>query len=534
MSTVSIQPSTEYRNLPLGQLQESPTNPRRRFDEHSLEELADSFHTHGVLQPLLVRAITDERYEVIAGARRYRAAKLAELAEVPVRVVTLSDAECVETQLVENIQREGVHPLEEAFAFHALLHMDGLNYDIQSLAAKAGKSAAFVAQRLRLTELLPSIADAFLADKIGVGHALEIAKLPHSQQERAFEAAFRPVYSGSVQTEVLLPLRDFTAWVGQNILLALDSVPFDKNDATLLPDAGSCAECPKRTGYNTLLFGEVRRDSCSDSACFSAKLGKHIEREIAAKPKLIQISSGWSSRAEGTVLGRGRYVTLSLSAKKNGKEPRSPYQKPCKHMAEAIVVEGTERGQTVKVCAEPNCAVHFADRRTPSPEQIAKEREQRRKALEQQKLETTVRHRVLAEVLKQVSAPLERQSLSLVAMHMLNRLEPLHRESIARRHKMVDGSGSEVSYPMVQKGLFRLLRQLDESGLSKLLIEVALLSAADAHSTEAAEPLMSAAKQYKVDIGKVRKAVEHEFAAKRAKLAAKRKATAKPAPRSAA
>jgi ParB family chromosome partitioning protein len=141
------------------------------------------------------------------------------------------------------------------------------------------------------------------------------------------------------------------------------------------------------------------------------KAWQHMEREVAAKPRLIQISTNWGSRSEGAVLGRNRYGTLSLSTKKNAKQPRSPYQKPCKHMAEAILVESTERGQTVKVCAEPNCAVHFADRRTTNPEQLAKEREQRRTTMEQQKLEVTVRDCVLAEVLKQVSAPLERHGL---------------------------------------------------------------------------------------------------------------------------
>src|SRR6266849_1609155 len=190
----TVQNSNESRNLPVAQLQASTTNPRRRFDEHSLAELAFSFQAQGVLQPLLVRTIEDEKYEVIAGARRLRAAKLAALEEVPVRVVELSDAACVETQLVENIQRENAHPLEEAFAFHGLLHTDGLQYNIASLAAKTGKSPTFVATRLRLVELHPSIAEVFLADEIGVGHALEIAKLPQQEQQRAFDAAFHTAW----------------------------------------------------------------------------------------------------------------------------------------------------------------------------------------------------------------------------------------------------------------------------------------------------------------------------------------------------
>ena len=100
--------NNEYRNLPLTQLQESPTNPRRRFDERSLNELAESFKAQGILQPLLARSFEKDTYEVVAGARRFRAAKLAALNEVPVRIVELSDAAVRESQLTENLLREDV------------------------------------------------------------------------------------------------------------------------------------------------------------------------------------------------------------------------------------------------------------------------------------------------------------------------------------------------------------------------------------------------------------------------------------------
>jgi ParB family transcriptional regulator, chromosome partitioning protein len=516
----------EYRNLPLAQLQESPTNPRRRFDEHSLNELAASFTAQGVLQPLLVRAVGDDKYEVIAGARRLRAAKLAVLKDVPVRIVALSDSDCVVAQLVENIQREGVHPMEEALAFDALLRLESPRYDVAAVAQKAGKSPAFVAQRQRLVELIPSIAEAFLADQIGVGHALEIAKLPQTQQEKAFDAAFRSVWHGGKDTRVAIPLRDFTAWIEQNILLSLDKVPFDKNDATLVPEAGSCADCPKRTGFNTLLFGDManHHDCCSDAGCFNHKLGKFVEQQIAGKLKLVQITTAHGAGSNG-ILPRNRYVTLQLTNPAKSKQPLSPFQKPCKHMADAIVVDGVERGRTTKVCAEPTCSVHFADRRAPDPAQLAKEREQRRKELEKRKLEITIRHRTLAEVLRKVGAPLDRADLVLIANAMLERTEPLRRETLARRHKMVDGSTSEVTYPQVQKGLARLLRQLDESGLSKLIVEIVLLGSAESASQEETDVLTTTAKRHRVDVAKVRATVVAEFAARQAKVAANQKKT---------
>ena len=512
--------TSEYRNLPLAQLQESLTNPRRRFNERAMEELAANVTTQGIVQPLVVRTIEDSKFEVVAGARRFRAAQLASLKEVPVIVRVLSDAAVRELQLTENLLREDVHPYEEALALQGLLQLEGAHYDVTSIASRLGKSPAYITTRIHLTELEPSIAEAFLAGQIGVGHALEIAKLPQAKQQQAFDGAFRAVWNGGKESRVVLPARDFIAWIEQNILLSLDSVPFDKSDATLVPESGSCAECPKRTGFNTLLFGEMsQRDQCTDAACLNNKVGRFVEREIEAKPKLVQITTNHGTRGDGAVLPRNRYVALQLTNPAKSKQPLSPYQKPCKHMVEAIVMDGAERGHTVKVCAEPTCAVHFADRasKAPDPAQLAKEREERRKELEKRKLETTVRHRTLAEVLRKVSAPLDRADLVLIANTMLEKTEPLRREALARRHKMVDGQMSEVTYPQVQKGLQRLWRQSDESGLSKLIVEIALLGCVDSASQDEADVLLSTAKRHRIDVAKVRKTVEAEFAAKQAK-----------------
>jgi ParB family chromosome partitioning protein len=480
------------------------------------------------LQPLLVREIEEDKYEVVAGARRLRAAKLAALEEIPARIVVLSDIEVLECQLIENGQRENVHPIEEGFAYKAMLAAEGAHYDIARIASKIGRNQTYVATRLRLTELIPSIAEAFLADQIGTGHALEIAKLPPSEQQRAFDAAFRTVWSGSKESRVLLPVREVTAWIEQNILLSLETVPFDKSDETLVPEAGSCANCPKRTGYNTLLFDAALKDSCSDGSCYNNKLSKFVEKQLAEKPKLVQITTAYGTRGSDAVLGRNRYVALNLSAK-NGKSkvPLSPYQKPCKQMSEAIVVDGTERGHVVKVCADPTCSIHFADRHTPNPEQVAKEREQRRKELEKQKLEITIRHRTLAEILKRIGTPMGRADLALVASALLSKLEPMRKEILVRRHKLVEKTNDKVTYPQVQQAIAKLLRQADEVALSKLLIEVTLLDVVDLTSQGDADVLTATAKRLRVDVVKVRKAVVDEFAAKRAKQENKQNSAAK-------
>ncbi len=137
--------ATEYRDLPLALLNESKTNPRRVFDDAALKELAASIRTQGVLSPLLVRPLAENSFEIVAGARRYRAAQLAEAATVPVRIVHLSDAEVLEAQLVENLIRAEIHPMEEAEGFRALLNLEEPKYSIEQIAARVGKQPSFVA-----------------------------------------------------------------------------------------------------------------------------------------------------------------------------------------------------------------------------------------------------------------------------------------------------------------------------------------------------------------------------------------------------
>jgi ParB family transcriptional regulator, chromosome partitioning protein len=128
--------NTEYRDLPLSTLTESKTNPRRFFEDSALKELAESIRSQGVLSPLLVRPLTERSFEIVAGARRYRAAQLAEAETVPVRIVNLTDAEALEAQLIENLQRRDVHPLEEAQGFRALLNLDEPKYSIEQIAPR--------------------------------------------------------------------------------------------------------------------------------------------------------------------------------------------------------------------------------------------------------------------------------------------------------------------------------------------------------------------------------------------------------------
>ncbi len=249
-TTEAVKSLQEYVNVPLVELAESSTNPRKTFDEERLEELAESIRSKGVLSPLLARKVNGH-FEIVFGAMRYRAARRAGLQEVPVRIAALTDAEALETQIVENLLRSDVHPFEEAQGFRALLEREGAGYTIEKIAAKTGKKATYIAKQLRLLDLIPPVADVFTAGHIGIEHALLIAKLAADVQEQALAHCFDGYYAANDTERTLVPVSRLQAWIAQNIYLSLKSIPFSKDDETLVPEGGSCANCPKKNSAHT-------------------------------------------------------------------------------------------------------------------------------------------------------------------------------------------------------------------------------------------------------------------------------------------
>ena len=277
-----MQNSSAFQYLAVDTIHESATNPRRTFDEAKLHELAESIKHNGLIQPITVRP-NHQGFEIVAGARRYRASLLAEVFSVPARIVEIDDAQALEWQLVENSQRVDVHPYEEAQGFQRLLDMPG--YDVAALVEKSGKSASHIYARLSLLQLIPTIAEAFTAERITASHANLLARLPQEAQAAAYEQCWRKDWQD--KEPHLLPAKHLTAWIQTNLYLSLADAPFDREDSTLNPTAGACTTCPRRSGYNTALFIDVQGDQCLDSPCYHIKVNAHIDREIAARPELV-------------------------------------------------------------------------------------------------------------------------------------------------------------------------------------------------------------------------------------------------------
>ncbi|WP_353071232.1 ParB/RepB/Spo0J family partition protein [Tunturiibacter gelidiferens] len=346
-----MQDSSAFQFIAIDQIHESTTNPRRTFDEAKLYELAESIKHNGLIQPITVRP-NNKGFEIVAGARRYRATLLTELLSVPARIVEVDDAKALEWQLVENSQRVDVHPYEEAQGFQRLLDIPG--YDVAALVEKSGKSASHVYARLSLLQLIPTVAEAFTQERITASHANLIARLPQESQAEAFEQCWRKDWQD--KEPHLLPAKHLTGWIQTNLYLSLADAPFEREDSTLNPTAGACTTCPRRSGYNTSLFCDIQGDQCLDSICFRSKVEAFLDREIAAHPGLVQIENGWRNPKEQRpgAVQRGHVRELDAVIDNPDAEPVMP----CEAAKPAIVVYGKQLGQKLTVCTDKHCPVH--------------------------------------------------------------------------------------------------------------------------------------------------------------------------------
>ena len=173
-------------SLPISQVETCSSQPRKRFDDESLQELADSISQHGIIQPLSVRKLSSGYYQIIAGERRWRAARLAGLQEVPVIVIEADDRKAAELAMIENLQREDLNPMEEAAGFQSLI--ESYHMTQEEAAQRVGKSRSAVTNALRLLGLTPSVRKLVEEGKLSAGHARALVPLSPSLQESAANA----------------------------------------------------------------------------------------------------------------------------------------------------------------------------------------------------------------------------------------------------------------------------------------------------------------------------------------------------------
>jgi ParB/RepB/Spo0J family partition protein len=276
MSSDSSLPQLLAEVVPLTALRPSPTNPRKFFDHKSLGELAASIKEHGILEPLLVRKDGGPPSEIVCGERRFRAAKIAALAEVPVVFREFTDEDVKIIQLVENGQREDLSPIEEAETY-AELAARGMT--IAEIAKKLSREKRAIARRLPLAKLPQRIKGAMASGLLPTEHAELIARIPDAKlQDAALSRILKDSYVDDKPVRHVAPYAVAKRIIENEFMAALAVAVFDPEDVTLSP-LGQCSKCPHLAGNSPDLFGDVKSKAvCTNPKDFRLKSENHLSR----------------------------------------------------------------------------------------------------------------------------------------------------------------------------------------------------------------------------------------------------------------
>lgn len=572
--------------LPMGQLVESPTNPRKTF--RHLEELAASIRANplGIVEPLVVRPLgpdyyvsagvagsedspvryvacrnlvghenlldtfsggtaeenaaaareriaernADAKYEIVAGARRFRAAQLAGLAEVPVTIVTLTDDEVLETQIIENLQREDPDPLEESEGYHALL---ARGYSVPQIAEKvgaAGRHRSYIYRRMALSGLIEAVKEALRSGKITIRHAQRIAGLPAESQPKGLELCYRtkwrkgpegygdyPDPDAGMVTEAELAQR-----IKEHVTLDLSAARWKLDDPDVLPAAGACRGCPKNSASLPEFYGEAAGEAegggsagpgvvpgkkkrgrprkgpeqssgkkpkpglCLDRACFQAKRQAFIQIEVdraaAAGTPLVRIADyGFEAKdlPEGA-LTREQYALV------DGK---------CGHAERAVMIAGgrhTNLGEKVWICRAKACPQHGQVRPAKSAKPTLAEERQRARAGLDAKIDTALRE----ELLRRVAAgdtELDRSAVEkvqgMVLAWVLQRTGHDGRKELLKALRL--DLGPKAAYDAGPKALEAYATELPPAGKLRFLLACAVADPYAGKNLEAAAKLLA-------------------------------------------
>jgi len=419
----------KFVRLKLSELRESDKNPRKSWDMEALKELSATITRVGIREPLLVREVGNgkgEGYEIVAGARRYRAAKMAGLEEVPCLVQDLTEEEAVEVMMIENLQRKDLTAIEEGQGYRDLLdRQGGKRYTVKDIAAQVGRSIGYVYARLKLLDAVPEVRKALLERTIEAGQGVLLARLEPETQKKYLKFTIEQGTSVHVLADI----------IQRDVHLSLSAAPWKWEDESLVAKAGPCTTCPHRTTKET--HPDLKENTCLKPSCYEEKTQAFANRKAAALAADLQKKSAPAAPATGSAekrtsiekraaekLVEEKAVAVRISSRdprympKESREEGTLYigewvfsgGKSCQNLRVAVVDDdqlydhATNKslhcGRIVEVCENPKgCPVHKpkedrAAKKTPA--QLAREKKTRdaealRQAMEKRTIELLVR-----------------------------------------------------------------------------------------------------------------------------------------------
>lgn len=324
-----------------------PSKLNQRTGDLDVKELTESVKAKGVLVPLTVRPVVGRNhehsfYEVAAGHRRLAAAKAAGLKQVPCIIREMDDAEFIDVMITDNLQRKDISPMDEAEGYARLA--SELKWDAAEIARRVGKGEDYVTRRMKLNDLSPKAVKAFREGKMLLGHAEALCRHAAGDQEAEMKESW-------FTSDAMPTVPVYERILRNRYMLRLGRAPFSKTDAKLLPKAGACAVCPKRTGCSASLFPDIENDdTCTDPACHAAKLEAHVVREVKAGRKPV-------SATPGHELARGGERHAGAVIPTRWKQTSA--KGTCASSAPAVVSDGDGKGKLVTACFDERCKAHF-------------------------------------------------------------------------------------------------------------------------------------------------------------------------------
>lgn len=313
--TACLQDESMVDYFPLHAIAPSPSNPRE--DMGDVTELAASIARMGILQPILIRPAGQAgRYEVISGHRRLQAAAQAGLEQVPCRLCDVNDEQVAEIQIVENLQRKDLSPMEEARGYQRLQAEFG--HSAEQIAERVGKSRAYVYAKLKLLALHEAGRDALAAGRVSESIALLVARLPGEKlQDRAISVLTAETYRRDAATEPM-SFREAKTLLQRDFTTSLRQAIWTLDDDRLVADVGSCEACPKRSGNDREQYADIDDDRiCMDPSCYSVKREAMLARlleQAEKKGKVVPETVAERNLDPGGLAWNSEFVELSAKA----------------------------------------------------------------------------------------------------------------------------------------------------------------------------------------------------------------------------
>ena len=369
--------------IKVSEAKQSATNVKGRNYGKSFDDLVASVKEKGILQPILVRPLNGKdkigKYEVIAGNRRLAAAKAAGIEEIPAQLVEMNDVEAREAQIVENLQRQDIHPLDEGKQYRDLIEKSSPRYGTNDVAIKVGKTENYVRQRLALTNLCAK-AEAKVRDgKMSLGNAILLSRLDGVQQEKVMKATYDNIETDRLHDKI-----------EEIVYRDLSGKPWAK-DAKLAEMVGDMSAKPEN------LFGD--KELGNDPVIVAKQMAAFIEiklREAQSKgEKMVRISTAWGTPGIKGVLAKDNYRVVSKS------------DKDVKNVVKGIVVEGDDRGRIFTITTDKE-SIKGSTVYKPT----AAEKAKRKKEIEKEKEREAKKISDFQEAINKVKFPISEKQLN--------------------------------------------------------------------------------------------------------------------------